>query len=107
MRRSIKTVATLALTLTAALALTACVAGSPASRHAAESGMLEQAVLGFWHGLIAPVTLIVEVVRAVAPGLLHLPWRLYESRVTSTAYDVGFYLGLTGGPATLWWRSRR
>ena len=85
--------------------LTACAAGSAESHHAVESGLLYQVILGFWHGLIAPITLIVEIIRKLAPGSIPLPWRLYELKNTSVAYDVGFYLGLAGGPITIWHRT--
>jgi hypothetical protein len=81
-----------------ALSLAACAAGSAESAHAASGGALPQALLGFWHGLIAPVMLIVEVIDHFAPHAL--PWtvRFYEARGTGWAYDVGFYLGLAGSP---------
>jgi hypothetical protein len=92
-----------------ALTLAACAAGSAESQHAASGGVLSQLLLGFWHGLIAPVMLIVEVVDKFAPHLL--PWdvRFYESRGTGVVYDVGFYFGLVGSPvlAHTGWRSRR
>jgi hypothetical protein len=93
-----------------ALALGACAAGSAESQHAASGGFLGQLLLGFWHGLIAPVMLIVEVVDKFAPHLL--PWsvRIYESRGTGVVYDVGFYFGLAGSPLlahTGWSRRRR
>ncbi len=91
----------------AGCALSACAAGSEASHHAVQGGLLYQLVLGFWHGLIAPVTLIVEIIRKLAPGSIPLPWRLYELKNTSVAYDVGFYLGLAGGPITIWHRTYR
>jgi len=80
------------------LTLSACVAGSAESQHAAAGGLLSQFLLGFWHGLIAPVTLIVEVINRLAPHVL--PWRvhLYEARDTAVPYDVGFYVGLVGSP---------
>ena len=80
------------------LALASCVAGSAESQHAAGGGVLMQLLLGFWHGLIAPVMLIVEVINKLAPHTL--PWtvRFYESKGTGAAYDVGFYLGLVGSP---------
>ena len=66
-------------------------------------------MLGFWHGLIAPVMLIVEVVDKFAPHLL--PWsvRFYEARGTGVVYDIGFYFGLVGSPllAHTSWSSRR
>jgi len=90
------------------LALSACAAGSSESQHAAQSGDVAQFFLGFWHGIIAPVTLIVEVINRLAPHAL--PWRvhLYESDGTGAAYDVGFYFGLAGGPPIVFstWRRR-
>ncbi|HXQ15649.1 MAG TPA: hypothetical protein VN814_13595 [Caulobacteraceae bacterium] len=90
------------------LTLAACAAGSAESQHAASGGVLGQLLLGFWHGLIAPVMLIVEVIDKFAPHLL--PWsvRFYESRGTGVVYDVGFYFGLVGSPllAHTGWRSR-
>ncbi len=98
-----------AVGLIAVLALTACVAGSQESAHAAAGGLLSQFVLGLWHGVIAPVTLIVEVINRLAPHLL--PWtvRLYEAKDTAVAYDVGFYLGLAGSPIVIrtGWSGRR
>jgi hypothetical protein len=97
------------LAAVALLALSACVAGSAESQHAAAGGLVSQLLLGFWHGIIAPVTLIVEIVNRLAPHAL--PWRvhLYESRDTSVAYDVGFYLGLVGSPIVIGrgWSRRR
>jgi len=92
----------------ALLALSACVAGSAASQTAAGGGDLSLFLLGVWHGLIAPVTLILEVVNRLAPHAL--PWtvRMYEAKNVGVAYDVGFYLGMGGGPTVLvgWWRRR-
>ena len=90
-----------------ALLLAACAAGSAESSHAMAGGVLSQLVLGFWHGLIAPLTLLVEVIRKLAPGVVPWPWRLYELKNTSVAYDVGFYFGRAGGPAAVWSRRRR
>ena len=80
------------------LALAACAAGSGESEHAASGGVLSQLLLGFWHGLIAPVMLIIEVVDKFAPHLL--PWnvKFYEARGTGVVYDIGFYFGLVGSP---------
>ncbi len=80
------------------LALGACVAGSTGAQHAAAGGDISQFLLGLWHGVIAPVMLIVELVDRLAPHLL--PWsvRFFEAKGTGVAYDVGFYLGLVGSP---------
>jgi hypothetical protein len=83
------------------LALGACVAGSAEAAHAAGGGPLSEGLLGFWHGLIAPVMLIGEVIDKFAPHLL--PWHVhvYETKASGALYDVGFYLGLVGGPGVL------
>lgn len=105
MTRSVKIVGALALLA----ALGACAAGSAESAHAASGGELSQFLLGVWHGLIAPVMLIIEVVNRLAPHVL--PWtvRMYEAKGTGVAYDVGFYLGLAGSPVALLsrWSRRR
>jgi hypothetical protein len=104
-----KRAVTAAVWLAAALVLAACVAGSQESQHAASGGFLSQLLLGLWHGVIAPVTLIVEVINHFAPHLL--PWtvRLYETKAAGTAYDVGFYFGLAGSPIIIrtGWSRRR
>ena len=92
------------------LALTACVAGSAESARAAGGGPLSEILLGFWHGLIAPVVLIGEVIDKFVPNLL--PWHVhvYETKASGALYDVGFYFGLLGGPGALlggWSRRRR
>ncbi len=83
------------------LVLSACAAGSAEAQHAAAGGVVSQLALGFWHGLIAPVMLIVEVINHFAPHLL--PWsvRVYEPGATGVAYDVGFYVGLVGSPVLI------
>jgi hypothetical protein len=98
MKQTLKITAALALTL----ALSACIAGSAESGHAASGGPLSEILLGFWHGLIAPLMLIGEVIDKFAPHLL--PWqvRVYEVKATGALYDVGFYFGLLGGPGAVW-----
>lgn len=88
------------------LALGACVAGTGESAHTASGGWLSAFLLGLWHGIIGPLTLIVEVVNHFAPRLL--PWkaRLFETKAGGLAYDVGFYLGLAGSPIAIWSRRR-
>jgi hypothetical protein len=90
-------------------ALSACVAGSAESQHAAAGGVLSQLLLGFWHGLIAPVTLIVEIVNYFAPHILPWTLRMYEPKGTGVLYDLGFYLGLAGSPVVIFrgWPRRR
>ena len=93
--------------IAAALALAACTAGSAESHHAATNGDLSQFVLGVWHGLIAPVSLIVEVINRLAPHALPWTMHLYESQDTGVVYDVGFYFGLLGFPFFGWSRWSR
>ena len=94
--------AKVALALAALLALGACAAGSGESAHAADGGPIAVLALGFWHGLIAPVMLIVELINKFAPHVL--PWQVhvYETRAAGALYDLGFYIGLVGGPGALW-----
>jgi hypothetical protein len=101
-----KPIAKTAAACVALLALAACVAGSPDAAHAAAGGWVSQFFLGLWHGLIGPVTLIVEIINRFAPHLL--PWKthLYETSASGVAYDAGFYLGLAGSPVVLWSRRR-
>jgi hypothetical protein len=92
-------VRTIAPIIVLALGLSACAAGSQASLQAAQGGSLSEVILGFWHGLIAPVTLLSEIIDKIAPGAL--PWSLsfYEERNLGVLYDVGFYVGLVAGPS--------
>jgi hypothetical protein len=105
MRRSLMIAGAVVL----AVALSACAAGSAESQHAVAGGALSQLLLGFWHGLIAPLMLIVEVINHFAPHLL--PWtvKFYESRGATFVYDIGFYFGLVGSPllARAGWSRRR
>jgi hypothetical protein len=98
---------TVTLVVVVGLALAACAAGSAESEHAASGGLIAQLALGFWHGLIAPLMLIVEIVDKFAPHLL--PWsvKFYEARGTGVFYDIGFYLGLAGSPVLVLYRRPR
>jgi hypothetical protein len=55
-------------------------------------------LLGIWQGIIAPVTLLVEIGHKFWPHIV--PWdiHMYETKAASVVYDIGFYLGLGGGP---------
>jgi hypothetical protein len=98
----------IALGLGLVLLLAACAAGSPDASQTAHGGALSLLVMGFWHGLIAPVTLIIEVIQKFFPGVLPIPqpWHMYETSAVSVAYDVGFYFGLAGGPTFAYSRWR-
>ncbi len=104
MNRNLNRVCTVALLL----ALSGCAAGSTDAQVSAAGGDLPQFFLGLWHGFIAPITLIVEIINRLAPHLL--PWRprFFETG-TGVAYDLGFYLTLSGGPhfALYSWRRNR
>ena len=82
-----------------ALLLTACAAGGVESHQAAQGGFISQFLLGLWHGIISPITLLVEIGHKLFPTVI--PWaiRLYETRDATVVYDVGFYLGLAGAPS--------
>jgi hypothetical protein len=84
------------------LGLAACAAGSEASNQAAQAGSVSEVVLGFWHGLIAPIALIGEIINRISPGTLPWSFKLYEVRNLGVLYDLGFYLGLVAGPSILW-----
>jgi len=89
------------------LTLTACTAGSAEAQHAASGGLLGQFLLGLWHGVIAPFTLIGEILNYFVPHLL--PWNVhvYEAKAAGAPYDFGFYLGLVGSPLAIGSRWRR
>jgi len=89
------------------LFLAGCAAGGVESGTAAHSGLLSQFLLGLWHGIIAPVTLLVEIGHKLWPQTIPWAMRLYETRADSVVYDVGFFLGLGGGPVIVWRRPRR
>lgn len=84
------------------LLLAGCAAGGIESGQAAHGTMLSHFLLGLWHGIIAPVALLVEIGHKLWPHTI--PWaiRLYETRADSVVYDVGFFLGLGGGPSLAW-----
>lgn len=91
------------------MTLCACAAGSTDAQHAAHAGVLSTFVLGFWHGLIAPVTLVVEVINEFATRGT-LPWspHFYQEGA-GVVYDIGFFIGVVTGPSILWsgsWRRR-
>jgi len=101
-----KRIFTLLIPIAACLLASACAAGSTDSAHAASSGFIAEFVLGLWHGIISPITLLVEIINSLLPHVL--PWRphLYETRAAGAPYDLGFYLGLGGGPVIAWRRWR-
>ncbi len=90
------------------LCLAACTAGSADAHASVAGGLIPQFFLGLWHGIIAPLTLIAEIINWLAPHVL--PWhpRFFEDDA-GVAYDVGFYLTLSGGPHLVLngWRRRR
>lgn len=89
------------------LSVSACAAGSEASHAAAQGSALYELVLGLWHGFIAPFTLIGEIINTIAPNTLPWTFRMYETQDTGPLYDLGFFIGVFGGPSVLWSGSRR
>jgi len=81
----------------ALLCLGGCAAGSTDAHVAAAGGDIPQFFLGIWHGIIAPLTLIAEIINRFAPHVL--PWhpRFFEDDA-GVAYDLGFFLAIGGGP---------
>jgi hypothetical protein len=89
------------------LLLSACVPGSSsAAAQAASGGMIGKFILGLWHGVIAPVTLILELLNDLSPGLLPMKIHIYQVSAQGIAYDLGFYLGIAGSPVVVWSRRR-
>jgi len=82
--------------------LAGCIAGSEESHRAAGGGLISVLLLGVWHGLIAPFTLIGEVINLLAPHLLPWTFHLYETQQSGAIYDIGFFVGLLIGPSILW-----
>jgi hypothetical protein len=87
--------------ITLLLTVSACAAGTAASHDAAQNGALSQLLLGFWHGVIAPVSLIGEIINKLSPGALPWTFRFYEGRDTSVLYDAGFFVGIFVGPSSI------
>ena len=75
----------LAIVLSFAILLTACVPGSGRYTHENPAGFF----LGIWHGWIAPISLIL--------GLFNPDIRVYESFNTGWWYDFGFYIAIISG----------
>lgn len=94
-----KSIAKAAVFMAPLLLLAACAAGGPESQQSAQGGAISLLFLGLWHGIIAPVTLLVEIGHKFLPHVV--PWtiRLYETKANSVFYDIGFYLGLAGAPS--------
>ena len=87
-----------------AATLAACAAGTTQAHQATAGGPIALLALGFWHGIIAPITLIVEIINTFAPGVIPAHWHMYQASADSMPYDVGFYFGLAGGPTFLFSR---
>jgi hypothetical protein len=101
------TIKLLAPVVLLALSLSACAAGTDQSQTAAHGSALYQLIVGLWHGLIAPFTLIGEIINTLAPRTLPWAFRMYEVDNGGALYDLGFFVGLLGGPSLIWSGSRR
>jgi len=88
------------------LCLGGCAAGSTDAHMSVAGGVIPQFFLGLWHGFISPLTLIAEIINWFAPHVL--PWhpRFFEADA-GVAYDLGFFLTLSGGPHLILRRWRR
>jgi hypothetical protein len=79
-----------------AVGLSACAAGpNPEVASAGGDGVIAGFWLGLWHGVIAPITLVVSLFTADVS--------IYEVHNSGGWYDVGFFLGfgvLLGGGAS-------
>lgn len=52
-----------------------------------QNGLVARAVAGLWHGIIAPVTLVISFFNSNV--------HMYEVHNAGSEYDVGFLLGVT------------
>jgi hypothetical protein len=102
----VKSFARIACAVIVLSALSACAAGSADAQHMAQSGPVSQFLLGLWHGVIAPVTLLIEVVNQFAPHRTPWPAHMFE-KDSGVIYDIGFYLGIAGGPSVIFVSGRR
>jgi hypothetical protein len=83
------------------LGLAGCLAGTSAAAHVAADGWLAQLILGFWHGLIAPLTFSMAMFGQFFPKLMRAlpysfwgPWYAYDGREAGFAYNMGYCFGL-------------
>lgn len=77
--------ALLAICVLAALMLVSCLPGDGKNTAAKSAGFFT----GFWHGIVAPVSLVVQIFN---PDI-----RVYEPLNTGFWYDLGFWLAISGG----------
>ena len=89
-------VAMYALALGALLVVASCLPGTQGAVSTGGDNMISAVLIGLWHGLLAPLTLIGEFINRFFPG--SLPWNvhMYETALVGPFYDLGFYLGLAG-----------
>jgi len=69
----------------AAILVSSCLPGDGRNTSANPAGFLS----GFWHGIVAPVSLVVQIFKPTI--------RVYEVANTGFWYDLGFWLALSGG----------
>jgi hypothetical protein len=75
--------------------ISGCVAGQASSREVTGGdNWVFEFFLGFWHGLIAWITLILRFVDQFFPGGLPGDWHMYETYDTGAFYSLGFLMGL-------------
>ena len=96
-----------------ALTLTGCLAGSPEADQLVSTGWPGSLILGFWHGLIAPLSFLMEQLQNNYPGVLHTlpyefwgPWHIYDTHNASFVYNIGFCFGLFFLPSFIWARPK-
>jgi hypothetical protein len=96
-----------------ALSLTACLAGSREASNMSATGWVPSLLIGFWHGLIAPITFIMKGLATYYPDQLHVlpyifwgPWEVYDGHLAGFVYNFGFCFGLLLPPALIWARPK-
>ncbi|HOX91983.1 MAG TPA: hypothetical protein PLC54_03610 [Spirochaetales bacterium] len=80
-----KRIACIIIAILCLVALSSCLPGDGKNNVAKPAGFFT----GFWHGLIAPISLIVQIFNKAI--------RVYEQANTGFWYDLGFWIALSGG----------
>ncbi len=99
-------VGTIVVVCALGLFLAGCIAGTPEATNVMAAGDGAALVLGFWHGMIAPVTFLVSMVGVYHPGLIAGGVRVYQGATVGFSYNLGFCFGLFFWPFFLLWRPR-
>lgn len=96
-----------------ALTLCGCLPGSHGAAAVGSGGWLAHLMLGFWHGMVAPLTFAMEMASKFAPDFVRSlpyglwgPWYAFDSGEAGFAYNMGFCFGLFFLPSFVFVRPR-